>query len=78
VLQREDFVRLVPSAHDLLLEWDADVDVDIDELADEQTVRGQFVRDVLGAHNLSEDRRQRVLLIGLRALAGSDALESPQ
>jgi exonuclease SbcD len=78
VLQREDFVRLAPAIDDLLLDWGAEIDVDLDDLTEEQTVRGQFVRDVLGSRNLSDDRHQRVLLIGLRALAGSDVLEGPQ
>jgi DNA repair exonuclease SbcCD nuclease subunit len=78
VLQREDLVGLAPTVDDLLLDWRVDIDIDLDDLADEQTVRGQFVRDVLGASNLSEESRQRVLLIGLRALAGSDVLEGPR
>jgi exonuclease SbcD len=78
VLQRDDFLRLVSSADDLLLDWEAEVDVDLDELAEEQTVRGQFVRDVVTSQQFSDERRQRVLLIGLRALAGSDALEGPR
>lgn len=78
VLQREDFLGLVPSADDLLLGWKAEVDVDLDELAEEQTVRGQFVRDVLASRDLSDERQQRVLLMGLRALAGSDVLEGPR
>jgi hypothetical protein len=78
VLQRDDFVRLVPSADELLLDWEAEVDVDLDELAEEQTVRGQFVRDVLASRSLSDERQQRVLLTGLRALAGSDVLEGPR
>ncbi len=76
LLQRDDFVGLVPSADDLLLDWEAEVDVD--ELVEEQTVRGQFVRDVLASRDLSDERRQRVLLIGLRALGGSDVLEGPR
>ncbi len=78
VLQRDDFVRLVSTVDNLLLEWEAGVDIDRDDLADEQTVRGQFVRDVLASHSLSEEHRYRILLIGLRALAGSDVLEGPR
>jgi DNA repair protein SbcD/Mre11 len=40
---------------------------DLDALAEEQTVRGQFVRDVRGATDLTEDDRRRVLVTGLRA-----------
>jgi len=43
---------------------------DIPRLAEEPTVRGQFVRDVLQAPELDEDRRRRVLITGLRALDG--------
>lgn len=49
---------------------------DLDHLREEQTVRGQFVRDVLAAGNLTEEQRQRVLLMGLRALAGQEDLEA--
>jgi len=47
---------------------------DLDVLASEPTVRGQFVRDVLSA-DLDEEERQRVLLVGLRALEGQSALD---
>jgi DNA repair exonuclease SbcCD nuclease subunit len=48
---------------------------DFDRLAAEQTVRGQFVRDVRGAADLSEEDRRRVLVTGLRALEGRRDLE---
>jgi DNA repair exonuclease SbcCD nuclease subunit len=47
---------------------------DLDAIAAEETVRGQFVRDVRAAE-LAEDERRRVLVTGLRALAGRDDLE---
>ncbi|WP_420633879.1 metallophosphoesterase family protein [Candidatus Palauibacter sp.] len=47
---------------------------DLEEIGEEPTVRGQFVRDVLGAE-LPEDERRRVLRMGLRALDGRDDLE---
>ena len=47
---------------------------DIDALAKEQTVRGEFVRDVLAA-DLPAEQRRRVLLTGLRALDGRTDLE---
>ncbi|HEY7223819.1 MAG TPA: metallophosphoesterase [Micromonosporaceae bacterium] len=50
---------------------------DVAALADEQTVRGQFVRDVQADPSLSEDVRRRVLLTGLRALDGRDDLAVP-
>jgi hypothetical protein len=47
---------------------------DFSAIGDEKTVRGQFVRDVMGA-SMDEDERQRVLVTGLRALAGHHDLE---
>ena len=47
---------------------------DLDALAHEATVRGQFVRDVEAAGDLSDDERRRVLTTGLRALAGRNDL----
>jgi hypothetical protein len=41
---------------------------DFKRLKEEQTVRGQFVRDVVGDSKLSDDQRRRVLVTGLRAL----------
>jgi exonuclease SbcD len=43
---------------------------DFEELALEQTVRGQFVRDVRADPTLTDDQRRRVLVTGLRALDG--------
>jgi DNA repair exonuclease SbcCD nuclease subunit len=43
---------------------------DLEALARERTVRGQFVRDVREAANLTEEQRRRVLTTGLRALDG--------
>lgn len=48
---------------------------DLDELAHEQTVRGQFVRDVREDASLDDDRRHRVIVTGLRALSGRTDLE---
>ncbi len=47
---------------------------DVDALAREGTVRGLFVRKALAA-DLEEDRRRRVLVMGLRALDGREDLE---
>lgn len=47
---------------------------DFKALANEPTVRGQFVKDVLSAE-LADDERRRVLVTGLRALEGRDDLE---
>ena len=48
---------------------------DMEEIGREQTVRGQFVRDVLAA-GLPDDEARRVLAAGLRALAGRTDLET--
>lgn len=47
---------------------------DLDLIAEEPTVRGRFVRDVRAAE-LDEERRRRILVAGLRALAGRRDLE---
>jgi exonuclease SbcD len=49
---------------------------DMDALSRERTVRGQFVRDVLGS-DLPADQRRRVLMTGLRALDQTGDLEVP-
>ncbi|MFD7263123.1 exonuclease SbcCD subunit D [Streptomyces sp. NPDC059874] len=43
---------------------------DLDALAEESTVRGQFVRSVRAAADLDEDERRRILITGLRAFDG--------
>jgi DNA repair protein SbcD/Mre11 len=54
----------------VLREGVVDVAADLDALAAERTVRGQFVRDVRADPALDEDVRRRVLRAGLRALNG--------
>lgn len=49
--------------------------LDVDVVARQETVAGQFVRDVRADDSLDEDTRQRVLVVGLRALAGRHDLE---
>jgi hypothetical protein len=51
------------------------VGYDFEELAQERTVRGQFVRDVREAPHLTEEQRRKVLVTGLRALDGRADLE---
>jgi hypothetical protein len=53
------------------------VTYDYEAISHEQTVRGQFVRDVRAASNLTDDERGRVLITGLRALAGRADLSVP-
>jgi DNA repair exonuclease SbcCD nuclease subunit len=47
---------------------------DLDTIAQEHTVRGQFVRDVRES-TLDEETKRRVLVTGLRALSGRSDLE---
>jgi exonuclease SbcD len=47
---------------------------DLDSIAQQATVRGEFVREVLHA-DLPEEERRRILITGLRALDGRDDLE---
>ena len=49
---------------------------DLEVIAQERTVRGQFVRDVLD-FGFSAGEQRRVLVTGLRALDGRDDLEVP-
>ena len=54
----------------VLRQGQLDLGHDLDALAGERTVRGQFVRDVRADSSLDEETRTRVLLAGLRALDG--------
>jgi DNA repair exonuclease SbcCD nuclease subunit len=77
-LRLQDIARLNVPNLDALLPRLGRVSVayNIGDLQKEQTVRGQFVRDVLASRELDEDQRRRVLVTGLRALDGrSDELE---
>lgn len=48
---------------------------DLDSIAEESTVRGQFVRTVKADVELPAEDKQRVIITGLRALAGRKDLE---
>jgi len=52
--------------------WAAD---DLEQLATEATVRGEFVRMVREATNLDDEDRDLVLIAGLRALSGRGDLQ---
>jgi DNA repair exonuclease SbcCD nuclease subunit len=71
-----DDIRANPAELDGLVVRTKDLiaDYDFDALAEEQTVRGQFVRDVRNG-DLADDETQRVLVVGLRALDGRTDLE---
>jgi DNA repair protein SbcD/Mre11 len=51
--------------------WETTIDADLEELAEEQTVRGEFARELLEA-NLSDQRKARLARIGLQALSGQE------
>ncbi len=73
---RPEDVRAVPHELDELVVRTKGLtaDYDLPSLRDEQTVRGQFVRDVEGS-DLADTEKQRVLTVGLRALDGRKDLE---
>jgi len=78
VLQHQDLAQVVRAADEIIVAWQATADLDLEQLFDERTIRGQFVRDVLSSQKLPEDRKQRVLLVGLRALSGHQELDGPR
>jgi hypothetical protein len=47
---------------------------DFDLISQEETVRGEFVREVTG-QDMPEDEKRRIPTTGLRALDGRDDLE---
>ena len=53
---------------------DVNVAYDVESIRAEQTVRGEFVREVL-QQDIPEDDKRRILVTGLRALDGRDDLE---
>ena len=53
---------------------DLDYGFDLAAVADEPTVRGRFVRDVMADTSLGDDLRRRILVTGLRAFDGHDDL----
>jgi DNA repair exonuclease SbcCD nuclease subunit len=55
---------------------DLRVGYDLEAIASESTVRGQFVRDVLGDPSLDDEQRRAVIVTGLRALEGRRDLEA--
>jgi len=75
ILRYQDFVDQLGSIGELIIEPAAGVDIELGQIGEEPTIRGQYVRDVVESTELSEAQQQRVLLIGLRALAGHDELE---
>lgn len=69
-LRLQDIAALRPANLDALVPRLGSVTVgyDFERLKEEQTVRGQFVRDVFAAGSLTDEQRRRVLITGLRAL----------
>lgn len=72
-LRRED---VAPGLDGLIVRTRIQPQYDLGAITAEQTVRGEFVREVLAA-DLPQDERMRVLITGLRALEGRDDLEVP-
>jgi len=76
VLDRQNLESVPHTLDALVLRLDrVQTGYDLEQLRHEQTVRGQFVRDVQENQTLDDDQRRRVLLTGLRALAGRTDLE---
>lgn len=70
-----DLAPVAPELEGLVVQvGNVRVGYDFDAIAQEPTVRGEFVRDVRGA-DLSDEERRRVLVTGLRALEGRTDLE---
>jgi exonuclease SbcD len=78
VIQHEDLEQVAGALDQVLVVWNATPDLDLDQLAEEPTIRGRFVLDVLSSTTLTDVHRQRVMLAGLRALAGHTQLEGPR
>lgn len=66
---------LAPGLDGLVVRSRLRVRYDFDAIASEPTVRGQFVRDVRAAGDLTDEERERILICGLRALERRDDLE---
>ena len=76
-LALSDLDALAPHLEALLLRFGAiTAGYDLDSVEAEATVRGEFVRDVR-ASGFDPDLERRVLITGLRALAGRNDLEVP-
>lgn len=70
-----DLTTAAPWLDAIVARFDSLTDAyNIEELAQEPTVRGEFIRDVQNS-DLSEDEKHRVLLTGIRALDGRQDLE---
>jgi hypothetical protein len=75
-LRIDELSDLAPHLDGLVLRrGPIEVTYDLSGLAEERTVRGQFVRDVRDAADLTDDQRRRVLFTGLRAFDGRRDLE---
>lgn len=71
----KDLVAKAIQVQALIESDNSEFDYQLAAIAQEKTVTGQFVRDVLSSVDLSEVERVRVLVAGLRALDGRDDLE---
>jgi len=74
-LRLEDFDGLSDEADQIVPRLgEITVAYDLEALAEDPTVRGQFVRTVTGDPTLDDDVRRRVIVTGLRALDGRSDL----
>lgn len=70
-LRASDILDLRPAGVDALIpRFRLRVGYDLAAIKEEPTIRGQFVRSVIDAPDLTEDDRHRILITGLRALDG--------
>ena len=75
-LQESDFHALRPAGVEVLVpRLRLRFGYDLTSIKEEQTIRGQFVRSVIDAPDLTPEERDRILVTGLRALDGRTDLE---
>ena len=75
-LKPDDLPTVEHGLDELVVRFDRlTVGYDLDAIAQEATVRGQFVRDLMAVKVPSDKERHRILVTGLRALDARDDLE---
>jgi exonuclease SbcD len=74
-LHRETFSATDFGVEAIELRFDVTAAYDLDAIEQEATVRGQFVRDVRQARDISETERRKIIVTGLRAFQGRSDLE---
>lgn len=72
----DDLRVIVPGIEAMVIDSDdVRVGYDLEAISKDPTVRGQFVRDVLGSVDVDDAEKDRILVTGLRALDGRSDLE---